>query len=192
MVDYKEMLSSIPEGKKFEIVRNNWMSHDARWQMLVVKNYGWDVGNKLNQEAVKKMGRIMMYRMMNALGISNVENPYELINLMLSVVTLNYPTHQEGEFQMLVESRSSIKIQGHYCSTHENIKKVNAEGKYECGCFPLREGFFNALQLEVKQDCSKSLMKGDEQCVILLKVKNWEEQFNTANQKSNIKSEIKC
>jgi len=192
MVDYKEMLSSIPDDKKFEMVRNNWMSHDARWQMLIVKNYGWDIGNKLNQEAIKQMGHVMIYRMMNALDISKVENPDELINLMLSVITLNYPTHQEGEFKMLVESRSSIKIQGHYCSIHENIKKVRAEDKYDCGCFPLREGFFNALQLEVKQECSKCLMKGDDECIILLKVKNWENQFNTTNQKSNIKPEIKC
>ena len=190
MVDYKEMLSSIPEDKKLEMVRNNWMSHDARWQMSVVRNYGWDVANDLNHEVIKQMGRIMMYRMMNALGILKVKNPMELINLIFSVITLNFPTHQEGEFQMLAESESSIKIQGHYCSTHENIKKVGAERKYKCGCFPLREGFFNALELEVEQECKKSLMNGDDECIICLKVKKWQNQTDLIDQKPILKPKL--
>jgi len=192
MVGYEEMLSSIPAANKLEMVRNNWMSHDARWQMLIVKNYGWDAGNKLNQEAIKQMGRIMMYRMMNALDISKVENAEELINLMLSVITLNFPTHQEGEFEMLIESESSIKIVGHYCSTHENIKKVKAEDKYKCGCFPLREGFFSALQLEVEQECQKCLMNKDDKCDITLKIKNWENKLDVVNQKSDIIEKLNC
>ena len=94
----ENLLSSIPNEQKIEMLRKNWISHDARWQMQVVKNLGWDFGNKLNQETIKEMGRVMMHRMMTAVGVSKIQTIDELKTLILAVITLSYPSAPENIF----------------------------------------------------------------------------------------------
>lgn len=170
---FENLLNSIPNEQKIEMLRNNWISHDAKWQMQVVKNFGWEVGNKLNQETIKEMGRIMMYRMINTLGVSKIQTIEVLKTLLIAVITLSYPSAPKNIFQVICKSKSALLIRIEKCSTHENIKKVGATQQYECACFALRSGFFKALNLNVEQTCQKSLMKGDNKCEICLKVEKW-------------------
>lgn len=173
----ENLLSSIPNEQKIEMLRKNWISHDVRWQMQVVKNLGWDFGNKLNQETIKEMGRIMMYRMMNTLGVTKVQTIDELKKLTWAVISLSYPSAPENLFHFSCQSNSKLLIKGTKCSTYDNIKKVGATQQYKCGCFALRSGFFKALNLDVEQVCQKSLMKGDNECEIILNVNKWKDQI---------------
>ncbi|MFX1276433.1 MAG: hypothetical protein ACFFBP_23320 [Promethearchaeota archaeon] len=172
-----ELVSSIPEKEKFNMMSKNWLSHDARWQIGSVMFLGWDKANKLNQDVTKQIGKILMFRLMNALNISQVNNFHELMLLLGTAIYLNFSVNPSN-WQMEIFSNELCKVEIEKCLTFENIKRAGAIGNYDCACFALREGFFDALNLQVEQSCQKSLMKGDDKCEICLKIKNWNKNNN--------------
>ncbi|MFX1258821.1 MAG: hypothetical protein ACFFAN_13250 [Promethearchaeota archaeon] len=173
MIESDKQISSISDENKIDFLRKNWFSHDARWQMEVVKNFGWEAGNKMNQAVIKDIGKVMMFRMMKIQGISEVSHINELRNLMLSIATLNFPP-PINVYQLDRVSNSSLCVKCQKCSTHDNVKKVGATKFYECGCFSIRKGFCDALNLTLEQELESCLMNGDEECKIILKIKEWE------------------
>ena len=167
-----ELLSTISEEEKFKMMSKNWLSHDARWQIGSVMYLGWDKANKLNQNVTKQIGKVLMFRMMKALKISKVNNLNEL-KLLLGLATyFNFSIHP-STWKMYKTSKNIFKIEIEKCFTYQNVKRVGATKDYKCACFSLREGFFEALNIEINQGCQKSLMKGDIKCEICLKIKNW-------------------
>ena len=42
MINEINLLDSISKEKKIEILRKNWMSQDAKGQMAIVKEFGWE------------------------------------------------------------------------------------------------------------------------------------------------------
>jgi len=78
MAKKPSLLSSVTVGQRIEILRKNWMSHEARWQIAVFQEFGWEKGNKINQAIAREMGKVAMYRLMKALGVSQVKNVEEL------------------------------------------------------------------------------------------------------------------
>ena len=70
MNENEHLLDSISNKQKIEMFRKNWQSHDARWQMAVVMDFGWKKGNMLNKQVSYDFGKVAMYRMMDALRIS--------------------------------------------------------------------------------------------------------------------------
>lgn len=91
MVKKLNLLSSIKNEQQVEILRKTWISHDARWQMAVFLECGWEKGNKLNQEVMRDIGKGMMHRVMKALGISQVKNVEELQAVCSAAMDLYYP-----------------------------------------------------------------------------------------------------
>ncbi len=62
------LLSSVNNEKKIEILRKNWMSHEARYQMAIVRELGWEKANNINKTVIYEIGKVMMYRLMNING----------------------------------------------------------------------------------------------------------------------------
>ncbi|MFX1258142.1 MAG: hypothetical protein ACFFAN_09800 [Promethearchaeota archaeon] len=168
----ENLLSTIDANEKIEILRKNWMSHDARYQMAIVREFGWEKGNKLNKVIIHDMGKVMMYRLMNALDISKVKSIDELKALCLCAICFYYP---EPIFSYHIEEISETDLLGvvDKCSTYDNIKKIGVVNQYECGCFAMRSGWYKALGMEVEEILLTCLKNGDKKCKILLKVKNW-------------------
>lgn len=173
MTECDKPASSLNDDVSIDFLRKNWLSHDARWQMEVVRNFGWEAGNKINKAVIKDIGKVMMFRMKKILGITEVKNFEQLHDLILSIVTLNFPP-PENVYQFERVSNSTLCLKCQKCSTHDNVKKVRATKLYECGCFSLREGFFSALNLTLEQELESSLMRGDKECKIFLNIKEWE------------------
>ena len=168
----QELVFKIDKETRIEMLIRNWLSHDARWQMAVVKSFGWDAGNRLTQQVTRNMGKTMMLRFMSSAGISRVENVEELREMLEAVISLNW---SDASFRYQVECppESAIRFKINRCETNDNISKANATDKYECGCFALRSGFCDALKLKISQECKTCLMKGDKKCEIILKVEKW-------------------
>lgn len=168
----KKLLSYISEEQKIEILRKNWMSHDARCQMAIVRELGWEMGNKLNKTIISDMGKVMMYRIMNALKISEVKNIEDLQAICLAAVLFYYPP-PNMIYQFECESETSLIGVIEKCGVYENIKKIGVSDQYECGCFAMRSGWYKALGVKVEEKLLKCLKDGDDMCKIVLKVKDW-------------------
>jgi hypothetical protein len=166
------LLDSLSDKKRIEILRKNWMSHDARSQMAIVREFGWEKGNKLNKKIIAEMGKVMMYRFVNALTFSNVKNVQHLHDVCIAVMEFYYPPPSMSyEFQKVSDNELLGIVK--QCAVIEQVKRIGMEKFYECGCFAMRSGWYKALGVDVKEECLSCMKNGDNECKILLKVKNW-------------------
>ena len=170
-----DLLSKISDEQKIEILRKNWISHDARSQMAIVRELGWDMGNKLNKSIISDMGKVMMYRLMNALGISKVKNIDELQAICFTAALFYYPP-PNMIYHFERDSEKSLIAFIEKCGAYENIKKIGVSDQYECGCFAMRSGWYKALGVKVKEQLLKCLKNGDKVCKIVLNVKKWSKE----------------
>lgn len=52
-----DLLSSITNQQRIEILRKNWMSHEARWQMAVFQEFGWEKETNLTKPSPERWVR---------------------------------------------------------------------------------------------------------------------------------------
>jgi len=177
MTQSEELLDLITNKKKIEILRKNWMSQDAKAQMAIVREFGWQKGNKLNKSIIHEMGKVMMYRLMNATNITRVSNIDELYEICTAAMQLYYPPpYAYYKFQKI----SDKEIMGivEKCPIIDNVKKLGVSNFYECGCFSLRSGWYKALRVPIQEKALSCIKNGDENCQILLKVETWNSKKN--------------
>ena len=163
MVECKVLDESL-DNELFEMVRKNWMSHDARWQMAVVNEFGWELGNKLNQDVIKQMAKTMIYRYLKFTKITKLENIEEFVKIWNQVVDLFWPSHENYKF--FINSPTEIQVIISKCPVYDSVRTAGVADKYECACNDFREGLFSALGLEFTQGISKCLINGDDICEI--------------------------
>jgi hypothetical protein len=172
MIDNSNLLSSIDDRKRIEILRKNWMSQDAKSQMAIVQEFGWDKGNKLNKAIIEEMGKVMMYRLINALGIKHVKNINEFVNICFAALNFYYPPPAMSyKFQRVSDTEINGIIEK--CSAIENVKSIGVQKFYECGCFAMRSGWYRALGVKVQETCLSCMKDGADNCKINLKIKKW-------------------
>jgi hypothetical protein len=52
------------------------------------------------------------------------------------------------------------------CYAYTKIRSLGAEKNYQCGCFGMRTGWYQAMGLEVKENLIKCLKDGADRCEI--------------------------
>ncbi len=167
-----DLLNLITNEKKIEILRKNWMSHDARAQMAIVREFGWQKGNKLNKSIIHEMGKVMMYRLMKALNITIVSNIEELYNICSAAMELYYPPpYAYYKFQKISDKELMGIVER--CPIIDNVKKLGVSNLYECGCFALRSGWYKALGVPINEEALSCIKNGDSGCKIALRVGTW-------------------
>ena len=165
-------LDSLSDIQKIDILRKNWMSHDARSQMAIVQAFGWEKANKLNKKIIAEMGKVMMHRFVNALKITQVKNLQNLHDVCLAAMELYYPPPSMlYEFQKVSDSELLGIVKN--CAVIEQVKRLGVENNYECGCFAMRSGWYKALGLDAEEECLTCIKDGDKECRVLIKVKKW-------------------
>ena len=56
----------------------------------------------------------------------------------------------------------------HRCYANTKIRDIGAQNDYQCGCFALRAGWYEAMHVEVKEKLLRSLKDGDDRCEIII------------------------
>lgn len=167
-----DLLELISNEKKIDILRKNWISHDAKSQMAIVQEFGWEKGNKLNKSVIYEIGKVMMYRFKNALNIDRVSNIQDFLKICTAAMKFYYPPpYAYYKFQKISDKEIIGSVEK--CPIIENVKKLGVAKFYECGCFVMRSGWYKALGLEVHEECLSCLKDGDNECQIIVKVKDW-------------------
>ncbi len=165
---------SLTTGQQADILRKNWQSHDARWQMAVLQEFGWEAGNRLNKDVGNQMGKVAMHRLMKRLGVTGVNNLHELRHICEVAMNLFFPP---PDFEFYFDEKSDSKMVGtiRRCTSYDNVKRVGVEKFYECGCFAMRAGWYEVLGVNVEETLGKCLKAGDDQCEITLCLKGCED-----------------
>ena len=161
----REMLANIPGESKKEIIAKSRWTCESNWMMALVFAAGWDVANKMNLQVGQAVGKAEMHRLMKALGLGDPRNDTEFITLvtlgMEAFITKDYFDY---EFKILGSGRFLGIV--HRCYAYTKVSSIGVEKDYQCGCFGMRAGWYQAMGLEVKENLVKCLKDGADRCEI--------------------------
>ena len=162
----REIMAKIPVEEKIELIAKSRWTCDSHWMMAMVFNAGWDVANKMNLQAGQATGKVEMHRLMKMLGLNKPKDEKEFMTLMsLAMETFTTKDYFDYEFKILSSGKWVGIIK--QCYAYTKVKSINVDKDYECGCFGLRAGWYEAMGLNVKETLVKCLKDGADQCEII-------------------------
>lgn len=153
-----------------KILRENWMAHDGRWFLKVAQELGFDVANRLNQITIRSMGKTEAKRFLKESDFGEVKKIENLVYLLEAAWGL-YFEGLEYEFKILDKNTlSSILTR---CPIFDAVKEAGVKDLYQCACAVRLGGWLEAFGLDGEVFIRKSMMKGDDVCELVLRVKEW-------------------
>jgi hypothetical protein len=156
---------NIPIDKLRELVAKSRWTCDSNWMMAMVMNAGWNVANKMNLQVAQSVGKVEMHRLMKILNLDKPKNENEFMTLVsLAMETFITQDYFDYEFKMNGSGKGVGIIK--QCYAYTKVKSINVDKDYECGCFGLRHGWYQAMGLQVKENLVKCLKNGADQCEI--------------------------
>ena len=162
----REMLATIPVESKREIVAKSRWTCESNWMMALVFAAGWDAANKMNIQVGQAVGKAEMHRLMKALGIERPRNDIEFMMLVTSgMETFITKDYFDYESKILGPGRMLGIVRK--CYAYTKVSSIGVEKDYQCGCFGMRAGWYQAMGLEVKENLVKCLKDGADQCEIM-------------------------
>ena len=165
-----ELKKKLTAGVRESILRDNWHSHDARWFLKVSQEFGFDVGNRLNQITLKSMAKTDMRRVLEAMDCRKIESLDDVVTVFRIAQELYWPRPTfQGDPR--VTGADSVSVDVTRCPTFEEVKKAGIVGIYQCPCAIRFESWSEACGLGGKAKILKSIMRGDPACEIALSLR---------------------
>jgi hypothetical protein len=154
-----------------DLLIKGWMSHDARWFMVVAERFGIEEANRLNQKVCRELGQVEMKRFMKALSLPLPKNMDEQITINKEAISLYGPDLIEYEIKVL--DRPSYEMHIRRCFAHENVVRAGIEDQYECGILARVQGWVDAqgLKYELTPALGKCMKVQGKECRYTLKLR---------------------
>jgi hypothetical protein len=165
-------LRDIPEEEQKEILRKSWQSVDGRWQFAAFSALGPEQGNAINKEIARAVHKGAMHKLLRAFNLSRVSNTEEFYGVMTAAMELFF-AHSDFEYKFERVSDCTFRGAITKCRTNDNVRSAGVGDIYECGCFSCRDGWYEAMGVEVEEKCERRLLQGDAACEITFTVKSW-------------------
>ena len=161
-------IAELTAAQRQEIIRQNWISHDARWFLKTAQELGFDVANRLNHIVIRSMGKTEVKRWAQAVGLQGVKDIGQLVEVFDAVNKLYFPeqVYRSGE----VRENSFVGVVSR-CFVAEMVRQAGATNLYECACAARFEGWLEACGFSGAATINKSMMKGDPECQIFISIK---------------------
>lgn len=153
------------------ILKENWFSHDGRWFLKVAQELGFDVANRLNQIVARSMGKTEAKRFLTESNFGEVKKIEDLQYIFTEGCRLYYP--KEHEFEFKIVDKNTIVGTVTRCVAFDGVKKAGVTDFYQCGCMARHGAWLEAFGLDGEAFIRKSMMKGDNVCEVVCKVKEW-------------------
>jgi hypothetical protein len=160
-----EMLAALPnEALKEAIAKSRWTC-DSNWMMAMVAVAGWEAANKMNIHSAKATGKAEMHRLMKLLNMEKPKNKDELM-LLVTLAMESFITKDYFDYTFIDPPDGPVKGIIRQCYAFTKVSSIGIEKDYECGCFGMRAGWYQAMGVDVKERLGKCLKSGDDCCEI--------------------------
>jgi hypothetical protein len=162
----KKILESIPADEMRETIAKSRWTCDSHWMMAMVTNAGWEKANKMNLQVGKATGNVEMVRLMRDLNMEKPKNEHEFMTLMAAAMEM-FTTKDYFDYEF-IRMLPSGKFTGiiRKCYAYTKVSSIGVDKEYECGCFGLRAGWYQAMGLDLQEKLGKCLKNGDDCCEI--------------------------
>jgi hypothetical protein len=142
---------ALSDAQEKELLRNCWYSHDARWYMAVVQEFGVEAANRLNRRVCLALGKAEMRRLIRALDISRPRTVQELVQVIEAAFRFFAPPPLT-QLEIRVVDDHSYEALMKRCFIHDNIKKAGIASFYVCAAHDRIQGWHEALGLPLAEE----------------------------------------
>jgi hypothetical protein len=161
----KGLLKGLAPSEREALLVKCWMSHDARWFMVVAKAYGIKAANRLNQMAAHEVGKVEALRIARKLNLQQFKSLDDILLAQEVLIGLLGP--DLIDYRVLKAGESAYQVHVERCFAHENVIEAGISDHYQCGIFARVTGWFEALDLDygIKPSLGKCLKVKGEECL---------------------------
>lgn len=141
----------LSDEQEKELLRNCWYSHDARWYMAVVQEFGLEAANRLNRRVCRALGKAEMRRLIRTLGIAGPTTVQEVVQVIEAAFRFFAPPPlTQAEFRAVDDHSWEGWMKR--CFIHDNIKKAGIDSFYVCAALDRIQGWHDALGLPLAEE----------------------------------------
>jgi hypothetical protein len=163
----RKMLARMDAEETREVVAKSRWTCESNWMMAMVYSSGWDMANQMNQQVGQAVGKAEMHRLMRALEVEKPKDDLEFMTLVtLGMETFITKDYFDYELSFLSPGKMLGVVRKCYAFTQ--VKRLGVDKEYQCGCFGMRAGWYQAMGLDLTENLVKCLKDGAEQCEIML------------------------
>ena len=150
-----------------ELLVKCWMTHDGAWFYNVVKEFGIDVANKLNKEAIKNLSGLEMQRIRKALGMekTKIKSFDQLKKFIEDGFSILKGDFMKFEYSFPEQNRMHWEMDK--CFAFEGMKMIGVKKGYECGLIYRVCCWLDILGIkyELKPKINDCLLYSQKNCV---------------------------
>lgn len=151
--------------EQLNFTKKLWWLHDSYWHATLVKELGEEKASRLNLEANERFFRKYTLMLLKSGDIERPQSIEDLVQIFKKLWETCFFDEMYIHEPMTIEGNTAT-WRGSRCSAHESLSRANMTQGYSCGCQAIRNGVMKALRLKPLHSIDKSLMRGDNECVI--------------------------
>jgi hypothetical protein len=151
-----------PDESPADLLRQFWWLHDARWYQGVAKRFGQEAANEINAEAMRFVAR----RIASAYARENGLRPglfaTELASALNGISRLMTGNAVEAVNKVTGEESWETVVTRNFAL--EMLARAGTLEGYDCPCPQMREGWFDGLKTEVRDQRVECMRTGGTAC----------------------------
>lgn len=163
----KELLKT---SNREKMLKDMWLSHDSRWFIKVIGEFGIDAANKLNNEVNKSIGKTEMRRLIKELNYEKIDNVKKLKDLFDTAVELYLPDEHQYKFEIYDDHTVLGKVIK--CIIYDNLEKAGTTSIYKCPGKTRCDSWLEACGVNGYSFADKTAQDCGGKCTITFKI-NW-------------------
>ncbi len=152
-------------GDELNTSKKLWWLHDSYWHAASVRELGEEKANKLNLEANERFFRKYTLMLLKSRQIRKPESIEDLVSIFKKVWATCFFDEMYLHEPITIEGNEATWT-GRKCNAYDSLQAAKMTTGYACGCQALRNGVMKGLKLQPIHSIEKSLVKGDNKCVI--------------------------
>ncbi len=157
-----------PEQRE-RLLRNIWLSHDGRWFLKSVEEFGFDAATKLNLVVVESMGKTKMKQFIAETGYGEIKNIEDLKALMEIASPLYFP--EEHKYELKVMDDNTFVGYVLDCYVHKMVSKAGTTDIHQCAARLRFDSWRKAMALDGEVINEKNTNNCNGTCEIIFKIK---------------------
>ncbi len=159
------LLSGIPVETKREMVIKSRFTCESHWMMAMVFSSGWKMANKMNLQVAQAVAKAEMHRLMKALGKAKPGDDSEFL-LLTTAAMEAFMTKDYFEYEFRIVCPGRLLGVVNQCYAYTKVSSIKVDKDYQCGCFGMRAGWYEAMGVQVEERLVKCLKEGADRCEI--------------------------
>lgn len=148
-----------------------WWLHDARWYQGVLKRYGPDAANEINEEAARFMARRVGRWCARRYGIRLDDRPLEeFLPRFALIQQIMFPDDRHMRIQHTLLSDSEWETAITDIFPKRMLRAAGTTDGYRCPCMAMRSGWFEAVGVSGQDERLECELEGGQACRFRMKV----------------------